>query len=105
MVKVKRVDKNQAEIVENLRANGFAVALMHTAGEGFPDLVVSKKGLGTFLVEVKHGKGKLNDRQIKFHNNWIDSGGEDIIVIYNAEQFYVWLSKHICQNAISSSKS
>lgn len=85
-MRAKKVDSNQKQIVSELRAEGFAVALMHRAGEGFPDLVVSRKGWGTFLVEVKAPKQKPNERQIQFYRDWEAAGGDEIYVIQTSEE-------------------
>lgn len=71
----RRVDSNQAEIVAAFRFHGCSVKLMHAAGKGFPDLAVGRAGITT-LVEVKAGKGKLNDRQKEWLDDW--TGGHDI---------------------------
>lgn len=65
------------------------MALMHRAGEGFPDLVVSRKGWGTFLVEVKAPKQKPNERQIQFYRDWEEAGGDEIYVIQTSEEFLI----------------
>lgn len=49
-----RVDANQKEVVSFLRAVGYFVWPTHTAGRGFPDLVVSGPGW-VVLLEVKDG--------------------------------------------------
>jgi Holliday junction resolvase len=64
-----KVDKNQPEIVEYLRACGFTVQLLHAVGGGCPDLLAGKHGVN-YLIEVKDGKGKLNERQITWHDEW-----------------------------------
>jgi hypothetical protein len=49
----KRVDRNQAEIVEALREAGASVGHTHAVGHGFPDIVVGVPGLtivGNFSV-------------------------------------------------------
>lgn len=87
-MKAKKVDANQKEIVAELRNSGWAVALMHKVGEGFPDLVVSRKEWGTYLVEVKVPGGKPNARQMKFYQDWESNGGEDILVVTSADDFF-----------------
>lgn len=64
-----RVDKNQGEIVTALRAVGATVAPMHTAGAGFPDLVVGYRGV-TYLLEVKGPRGRLTKDQVSWHEEW-----------------------------------
>lgn len=70
----KRVDANQSKIVEELRSHGYSVELLHSVGEGVPDLLVGATlDCGykvNLLVEVKTEKGSLNDRQKKWHEKW-----------------------------------
>jgi len=70
----KKVDNNQAEIVDEYRALGFSVFSCAPMGKGFPDLVVGKYNI-TDLVEVKDGSKppsarKLTPDQIEFFDNW-----------------------------------
>lgn len=69
-----RVDANQGDVVDALRAIGCSVALTHAAGGGFPDLVVGVDGIN-LLIEVKDGKKppserKLTKDQVLFHAQW-----------------------------------
>ena len=48
----RRVDTNQAEIVQALRQIGAHVRDTSQVGDGFPDLVVSWRGVN-ILVEIK----------------------------------------------------
>ena len=65
----RNVDLNQKEIVAAFREMNCQVVLMHTAGGGFPDLIVCRAGKAYF-VEVKGPRGKLNALQEKFHGEW-----------------------------------
>jgi hypothetical protein len=65
----KKVDKNQAEIVEVLRWRGLSVQLLHDVGKGVPDAIVSSETDMCF-VEFKSQKGKLNQRQQKWWDEW-----------------------------------
>ena len=63
MRKAARIDRNQPEIVDALRKRGASVALLHTAHDGIPDLLVGYKGKN-FLLEVKDGQNiVLADKQ------------------------------------------
>ena len=62
----RRKDSNQNEIVLALEKAGCAVTDMSTAGEGFPDLIVSRAEVH-YLVEVKSDFGKVNQLQVDFH--------------------------------------
>jgi hypothetical protein len=58
-----KVDTNQAEIVEELRARGFVVVDVHACAPF--DLVVIG-WYSVFLVEVKSEKGRLTKRESAF---------------------------------------
>jgi len=66
----KRVDAKQPEIVEAFRKLGWKVAHTHTAGFGFPDLVVSKNPAINLLVEIKSEKGRPSDMEARFAMTW-----------------------------------
>lgn len=65
----KRVDKNQKEIVEYLRAKGCSVLDLHGVGKGAPDLCVGYRGCN-LLLEIKSKKGKQNKLQQKWEQEW-----------------------------------
>ncbi len=64
-----RIDNNQTEIVNYLRACGFSVAITSGVGNDFVDLVAGKHGVN-YLIEVKGEKGKLTPGQKIFHGDW-----------------------------------
>lgn len=60
-------DGNERAIIDGLRAVG---ALVYPLSErGYPDLLVAYRD-NTYLLEVKARKGKLEDAQIEFRDNW-----------------------------------
>lgn len=65
----KRVDANQGEIVDALRAVGASVQDLHELGRGVPDLLVGWRGVNV-LMEVKAQGGALNDRETRWHSEW-----------------------------------
>jgi Holliday junction resolvase len=65
----KKVDRNQKEIVQALRAAGATVELLHTVGAGVPDLMVGVNQTN-YLLEVKTAKGKLTKDQVVWHAAW-----------------------------------
>jgi len=74
MRRAAKVDANQIQIVEALRACGATVQPLHTVGAGVPDLLVGYRGK-TALVEVKDGarppsERRLTDDQLVWHGNW-----------------------------------
>ena len=94
MRRAARVDANQAEIVETLRAYGASVFSLAAVGCGCPDLVV---GIGghTHLVEVKNrsrwpSDGKLRQGQVEWHATW---RGAAVTVLASAEQAAQWVQQ------------
>jgi Holliday junction resolvase len=69
MRRAARVDANHVEIVSAFRKLGCSVLSLAGIGKGVPDLLVAVQGI-TWLVEVKSGKGKENDDQIEWAENW-----------------------------------
>lgn len=65
----KKVDANQAEIVEFFRQRGASVQSLAAIGKGCPDLLVGWHGQN-YLVEVKATKGTLTPDQITWHQMW-----------------------------------
>ena len=81
MRRANRVDANQDQIVETLRACGAYVRVI-TMGDGVPDLLVGYRGY-TLLLEVKDGKKPPSARELtpaekKFFDEW--TGGICAIV-------------------------
>jgi len=67
---IKKVDKNQKDVVKALRDYGADVFLLHTVGGGIPDLMVCYADQ-TILMEVKDGADKkLTPQQITLFANW-----------------------------------
>jgi Holliday junction resolvase len=67
---IKKVDKNQKDVVKALRDNGADVFLLHMVGGGIPDLLCTYQG-HTILIEVKDGESKtLTPQQITLFANW-----------------------------------
>lgn len=64
-----KVDNNQKQIVQYLRACGFTVLHLHAVGDGCPDLLAGKHGVN-YLIEVKGKRGKLTPKQKTFHDEW-----------------------------------
>jgi len=86
MRRANRVDANQDQIVETLRACGAYVRVV-TMGDGIPDLLVGYNGY-TLLFEVKDGNKPPSARELtpaeaKFFREW--TGGM-IAVVKNVEE-------------------
>lgn len=64
-----KVDVNQGDIVDALRAVGAKVEPLHQVGGGVPDLLVSWRG-DLWLLEVKVPGGKLTPKQQEWHAVW-----------------------------------
>jgi hypothetical protein len=69
MRRAAKVDANQEQIVSALRAAGASVQSLAPIGKGCPDLLVAFQGL-MFLMEVKAGKGKVNELQQRWAEGW-----------------------------------
>lgn len=69
MRRAAKIDLNQPEIVEALRAVGVSVVSLASIGQGCPDLIAAK-GDKAWLIEVKGPKGTLTDDQKRFILNW-----------------------------------
>jgi Holliday junction resolvase len=79
-VRAAKVDANQEQIVSALRAAGASVQSLAQIGKGCPDLLAAFRG-ALYLIEVKRGKGKVNDMQAKWHAEW----KADVHVVYGAD--------------------
>lgn len=74
MRRAAKVDRNQSEIVDALRAIGATVQPLHSVGGGCPDLLVGFRKRN-ILLEVKDGLAKPSDRkltsaQVDWHRIW-----------------------------------
>jgi hypothetical protein len=74
MRRAARVDANQEQVVEALRAVGASVQTLAAIGKGVPDLLVGYQGK-TLLLEVKDGnkspsKRRLTEDQLKWRGAW-----------------------------------
>lgn len=88
MRRATKVDANQDAIVSALRAAGASVQSLAAIGKGCPDLLAAKGG-DMYLFEVKHGKGKPNEMQAKWHIGWnaavhVVYGPEDALRVIGA---------------------
>jgi Holliday junction resolvase len=74
MRRAAKVDANQEQVVEALRAAGASVQTLAAVGKGVPDLLVGYQGQ-TLLLEVKDGRRppserRLTEDQLKWHGAW-----------------------------------
>jgi Holliday junction resolvase len=69
MRRAAKIDGNHADIVRALRKVGCSVLSLAQIGKGAPDILLGYKGKNV-LLEVKRGKGKLNDQQQEFKREW-----------------------------------
>jgi hypothetical protein len=74
MRRAAKIDANQTQVVEALRAAGATVQSLAAVGQGVPDLLVGFQGQ-TVLLEVKDGRKppserRLTDDQLKWHGAW-----------------------------------
>ena len=77
----KKVDTNQAEIVDALRKAGASVFDLHEVGRGLPDILVGHNNKN-YLMEIKYKKGKLNTKEADFFDGWRGQA----VVVYTAEE-------------------
>jgi hypothetical protein len=85
MRKYGKIDANQKEIVDTLRACGVSVVSIASVGDGTPDLLVGYHGCN-FLFEVKDGtqppsKRELTIAEANFRDSW--RGGWDLVESVN----------------------
>ena len=74
MRRAAKVDANQEQVVQALRAAGATVQSLAGVGVGVPDLLVGHQGK-TILLEVKDGHKppsarRLTEDQLKWHGAW-----------------------------------
>lgn len=65
MRRAAKKDANHNEVADYLRARGWSCEDCHKHGDGFPDFIAGKPGVGC-LVEVKDKGGKLTPKEQKF---------------------------------------
>lgn len=81
MVRARRVDDNQAEIVTALRRLGCTVMSIASVGNGCPDLVVGARGRNV-LLEVKDGRKPPSARKLtEAEQEWIDAWRGQVNVV------------------------
>ena len=73
-MRAAKIDANQEQVVDALRAAGATVQTLATVGKGVPDLLVGYQGK-TLLLEVKDGRKppsarRLTEDQLKWHGAW-----------------------------------
>lgn len=92
----RRVDRNQKEIAEALRAVGATVVHLQACENGVPDLLVGRFGV-TYLLEIKRERGPrggnnltggksmaaTSDRQALFRERW---RGGDVVVVRSVQE-------------------
>lgn len=74
MRRAAKIDANQEQVVQVLRAAGATVQSLAAVGKGVPDLLVGYQGK-TLLMEVKDGnkspsQRKLTEDQVAWHGAW-----------------------------------
>ena len=70
MRRAARIDDNQHEIVDALRAAGASVQSLASMGRGVPDLLVGRHGVN-YLMEVKDGSKPPSRRALTLDEaNW-----------------------------------
>lgn len=90
----RRVDANQAAVVEAFRAAGASVLHLHAVGDGCPDLLIGLAGVDV-QVEVKDGRKvpsarKLTPAEARHHATW---RGRPIAVVESAQDALALVSR------------
>lgn len=81
---IRRVDDNQAEIVQALRKAGATVQPLHTIGQGCPDLLCAFRQVN-FLLEVKDGSKPPSARKLTPDEaRWIGDWRAPVYIVTNA---------------------
>ena len=80
MRRAAKVDANHGEIVKALRKIGASVQSLAPVGNGCPDVLVALRG-AMFLLEIKHGTGKVKELQQRWHIAW----NAPVHVVYSVE--------------------
>ncbi len=97
--RIRKVDANQGEIVEALRAAGCSVEILSDVGRGVPDLLVGKNGLN-FLMEVKNGDASLTNDERNWMFNWEGQKAtvrtpEEALKVLNKNRYMVVMEKYL----------
>lgn len=82
MRRAAKIDANQPEIVEALRAAGFWVQSLAAVGHGFPDLIATKKSGAIMLLEVKMPGERLTHDEFDWHGRFPGP----VFVVHSAEE-------------------
>jgi hypothetical protein len=90
MQRAARVDKNQGEIVQLLRAHGAKVRSVAQLKKAF-DILVFFEGK-TYVVEIKDGNKPLTEGEIEF-KNMVESAGVTYNVVRCADDALKMIGK------------
>lgn len=83
---MKRIDRNQPEIVKALRKVGASVQSLAELGRGVPDLLVAYKGVW-YLMEVKDGLQPESRRRLtEDEQNWHDSVRAKVSIVKSVDE-------------------
>lgn len=86
MRKRGRIDANQSEIVDDLRAIGATVQILSGMGHGCPDLLVGFQGRN-ILLEIKDGKRIPSERKLTpDEKDWHAAWRGQVAVVESREQ-------------------
>ena len=75
-------DENHKEMLAAARSWGYGVVDLGRVGAGVPDTLISKGFFGV-LVEIKKPKGKVSDRQKKWHADWV---GIPVVIAHTVDE-------------------
>ncbi|MGE0590900.1 MAG: hypothetical protein AB7G23_02970 [Vicinamibacterales bacterium] len=80
----RRTDTTHAPIRDALRRTGWQVEDTSRIGNGFPDLMAKRAGVGV-LVEVKDADGTLTPAEVEMHA-WLRACGATVVVVRSVDE-------------------
>lgn len=86
MRRAARTDRNQKQVVEDLRALGFSVQHLHQIGKGCPDICVGKNGRN-YLFELKDPEKPPSARRLTSdEEDWFSKWRGQVDIAHDAEE-------------------
>ena len=67
---------------------------------GVPDLIFLKPTI--WAMELKHGKGRLSEAQIKLHAKWAENNIRTFVVYNQAQVLEALNSMQLCSNSLNA---
>ncbi len=83
-MRANKVDNNQQQIIDALRAAGATVQPLNAVKCGCPDLLVGYRSK-LYLMEVKDKDGELTEFEKEWINKWWYKAGTQIHIVRSVE--------------------